>query len=439
MTDPFNLSGYADTREFIAQRSHRGRYQTFTLALPISVLTTLVPTPDPKQRFEDNRQVNESHARAFGKYWRENEMWITPPILLDTALDLQQSYSEIGQTGTLTVGKIALPYDSDRQLRILDGQHRILGWTLIAKTIGDELSRARDQLLENQRLENEVGIQDWQLKVQRLDAERRRLREEHITVEVLVGVTSEQHKKFFVDIAVHAKGISKSRTASFNQERMMSRIGLHVSQSHDLLKGMVDEERDRVMGSNENFISLKNAIELCRESTWGVPSRWTDKRENLNSEEKLSHLAMGFFDSLERGLATMADLRNRDITPAILRQRSMLGSVSMLRVLAGVHAEVVVVGTTANTPEIDSEGRRLFEAFLKTLEPFLEFDRRADGSAVLHHAWIEHSATAQFYADPGAKAPSGRPQAMREFVGVLSEWARRGEVFPAEAEAGAVL
>jgi len=435
MTEPFMLSGYSDTREFIAQRSHRGDYQTFTLALPISVLTTLVPTPDPQHRFEDNRQVNEAHARAFGKYWRANRMWITPPILLDTALNLNSSYEEISSVGSLTIGKIALPYDSDRQLRILDGQHRILGWDLISKTIASELAQARDSLLESQRLQNEIGIDSDQKRVNTLEAERRRLREEHITVEVLVGVTSEQHKKFFVDIAVHAKGISKSRTASFNQERMMSRIGLSVGQSHDLLRDLVDEERDRVVGTNRHFISLKNAIELCRESTWGVPSRWTDKRENLNSEDKLTYLASAFFDDLQQHAPLLQEMADRKVTPAKVRERSMLGSVSMLRVLAGVYAATAISGAATNEPELNPEGRRRFGALLALLVPVMDYVRGSDGGLVLNSVWSEHADTSKFFADAGAKSPSGRPQAMKEFVALLTDWAHRGVIFPPDDDA----
>lgn len=436
MSNPFALSGYSETREFIAQRSHRGEYQTFTLALPIAVLTTLVPTPDPNNRAEDNRVVNEAHAREFGRYWRSNKMWITPPILLDTALDLNTGYAEIGTAGSLTVGKIELPYDSDRQLRILDGQHRILGWTLITKTIGDELAKARDSLLESQRLENLDSVQVDQATVARLDDERRRLRDEHITVEILVGVTAEQHRKFFVDIAVNAKGISKSRTASFNQERMMSRLGLYVADTHALLKGRVDEERDRVGGTSDELISLKNAIELCRESTWGVPSRWTDNREKLNSEEKLKALSLLFIDALCEGSATLSQVRDGDLSPAWLRQNSMLGSTSMLRILAGVHAATAIVGASENSPGIDPHGRERFIGLLKSLDGTFMYERTEGGELALRSNWSDFPATAKFFADAGAKAPSGRPQAMKEFVALLASWAESGRVFTSSTGEG---
>jgi len=434
MSNQFALSGYSETREFIAQRSHRGKYQTFTLALPIAVLTTLVPTPDPKSRAEDNRVVNEAHAREFGRYWRANKMWITPPILLDTALDLNAGYVEIGNAGSLTIGKIELPYDSDRQLRILDGQHRILGWTSIAKTIGDELSKARDALLESKRLENPEAVQVASDTVSRLEDERRRLRDEHITVEILVGVTAERHRKFFVDIAVNAKGISKSRTASFNQERMMSRIGLHVSSTHPLLNGRVDEERDRVGGASSELISLKNAIELCRESTWGVPSRWTDRREHLNSEEKLKALSIAFLDSLCEGSATLASVRDSDMSPSQLRQTSMLGSTSMLRILAGVRAALAIQGASDNQPELVPEGESEFVWLLDSLESAFTYRRGGDGKSELPVIWRESEQTSRFFVDEGAKTPSGRPQAMKEFVTLLVGWARAGEIFPQSSE-----
>ena len=65
------LSGYDDRKQLLAQRFTRDGKSLFVVALPIHLVATHLPVPDPNQPFEGNRRVNETHATKFGEYWRE--------------------------------------------------------------------------------------------------------------------------------------------------------------------------------------------------------------------------------------------------------------------------------------------------------------------------------------------------------------------------------
>jgi len=422
--ETLSLSGYSQDLEFLAQRTHRGQYQSFTMAVPIGVLTKIAPIPDPASPFPDNRKVNEAHAKKFALYWRSRKNWIAPPILLDTSLDLNTSYEARLNAGALNVGTLTMPYNARDHLRILDGQHRILGWVIAAKELATEVRDARDKLLESRNASNDEGVAVFSDKVARLEESLRRLETEHIAVEILVGVTTEQHKKFFVDIAKNALGISKSRTAAFDQERMMSRIGLHAAQNHPLLASRVDEERDIVALRADYLMSLKNVIELARESTWGVPSRWTDNREKFNDESRLTNLAMQFFTTMCDAFSDLAEVRDGALHPAKLRSTSLLGSVSFMRVLAGTYAALAITGTKENEPKRVDEGVAKFLELAGAIEPHLRFITTESGTR-LPDAWLA-SAAAAFFPNPESKAPVARSQDMRAFVELMTAWGEQG-------------
>lgn len=82
--DEIQLSGYEDSKQLMAQRYNRGGKSLFIIALPLHLISTHMPVPDPDQPFEGNRRVDTKHASDFARYWRTNVRWATPPLLLST-------------------------------------------------------------------------------------------------------------------------------------------------------------------------------------------------------------------------------------------------------------------------------------------------------------------------------------------------------------------
>ena len=89
MTDRTGLgvySGFTPTQDFPAYRSKRSGKYVYTFGLSIRLLTEVCPIPEPQTPFVDNRRIDESRAKAFGKYWAgKPSEWAVPPLLLDTA------------------------------------------------------------------------------------------------------------------------------------------------------------------------------------------------------------------------------------------------------------------------------------------------------------------------------------------------------------------
>src|SRR4051812_50038794 len=84
-----NLSGYSDTRDLLATRYNRGATRSIlNIALPLHLIPSHLPKPDPDEPFEGNRRVDLAHARKFARYWRGDKNRTAPPPLLDTKAEI---------------------------------------------------------------------------------------------------------------------------------------------------------------------------------------------------------------------------------------------------------------------------------------------------------------------------------------------------------------
>ena len=120
----------------LAQRFERAGTLVYTVAVPVGELGHILPIPDPDTPAPGNRGVSRPYARGFADYWCENSSWIAPPILVDTPYSLNQYFEPLAAAGAIVAGKIYLPSPQDSGLQILDGQHRVLGWDMIAMSSG---------------------------------------------------------------------------------------------------------------------------------------------------------------------------------------------------------------------------------------------------------------------------------------------------------------
>src|SRR5690606_13524325 len=176
----------------LAQRFERAGTLVYTVAVPVGELGHILPIPDPDTPAPGNRRVSRPHARGFADYWCENSSWIAPPILVDTPYSLNQYFEPLAAAGAIVAGKIHLPSPQDSGLQILDGQHRVLGWDMVAMSSG-------------------------------AGASGEPLRHECVRVEILERVDLEEHQQYFFDFASNAKGITKSVTAGFDKRNMLHR------------------------------------------------------------------------------------------------------------------------------------------------------------------------------------------------------------------------
>ena len=123
-----------------------------------------------------------------------------------------------------------------------------------------------------------------------------------------------------------------------------------------------------------------------------------------------------FFELLLGTFPQLQDLDAEEISPIELREKDMITSATVLRVLAGVfHALAVDISDESN-PKVDKKGlekaRELFEAL--SGHTGLPLDTR----------WLDTG----FFPE-NAKAPSSRAQDLRGLTNLLVQWALQGEIF----------
>ena len=414
--EQLTLSGYDDRKDLLAQRYNRAGKSLFVIALPLHLIATHLPIPDPAKPFEGNRTVNVKHATEFGQYWRDHTKWATPPLLLDTTFPLAKDYEPRAAVAGVEFGVVKLPHNSAAELQILDGQHRILGWTIVASRIVEESRAAREKLLRARENDDPLSIQVAEATVATLTALQERLRKEYVTVEILEGVSLDDHKQYFHDIAVNAKGITKSLTTSFDRRSLINRVAVELAGQHPLLQNQVDFETDRVAGRNENFVSGRNVADLIRAVTVGIGGQLTRRKEDALKEGTVQQMVEQFLDALAESFPDLGAVAAGDLHPVDLRDKSLLGSPTVLRTLAGAYHLLAVDKRDEENPYVatvgDGKARRLFEGLS---------DRMA---LPIEDAWFATG----FFPERSSKAPSSRSQDLKGLTALLAQWGTDGHV-----------
>ncbi|WP_051681729.1 sigma-70 family RNA polymerase sigma factor [Cellulomonas sp. HZM] len=361
--------------ELLAQRFERAGTRLYTVAVPLARLADVLPIPDPDEPFTGNRRVSLRHATEFADYWLANRRWVAPPLLTDTPEVLDPWFEPISQSGGLIAGILRLPGPSASGLQILDGQHRTLGWHLLSGHVGEH---------------------------------HERLSAESVTVEILEGVGIEEHKQYFFDIAANAKGISKSLSAGFDKRAPIHRAARRLAEEHPLLAGRVDFENDRVAAKRFTLLSLQNVVDVVTAAVLGINGWVTTERARSLDDAAAHALGELFLDALVVGFDDLADVAEDQLTPSELRQSSLLGSVTMLRVLAGSFHVLAVQGEASRAGG-DAEVRRVFALLAPHMQlPLSEF-------------WWASNA----FSSRDARAPLARRQDLTALVAFVGRVARQ--------------
>lgn len=398
------VTGYDTDVRFFATRYWQGGRRVFSLDLSLDQVAGLLPVPDPTNPTEGNRRVKESHAQAFGEYVRTKEEWCAPALVLRAPDIFEFEVRE--SIGGTEFGVMSFPRLAGSDLRILDGQHRILGIHLALKAIGAELEKARSGLAAAKRTDALPAVlQQYQDQIKELNEQRARFGRERSTLQIFVEDDQVAFKQMFFDIADNALGITSSVRARFDSRKVVNR-SLEDVMKHSLLKHRVDFEQDRIGRGNRNLMGAKHVAEIVRTLAVGLEGRIGKRLEDELREDALVQTTNAFLDSLLSAFPPLADVADEDITPEDLRKSSLLGSTVMLRVLAGVYEQLV------HQQKWDDEA--VTEFFVK-LEPYMPGPIRA-GSI-----WLEHVGDDVF--SEGAFAPRSRRQDLKVLRDAIYGWA----------------
>jgi hypothetical protein len=400
MTD---VTGYDADERFYATRYRQGERVVFSLDLSLTQIASLIPPPKAGQAAEGNRMVKEAHAKAFGDYVREKTDWVAPALVL-RAPDIFKF--DVRETiGGTEFGVLAFPKMAATDLRILDGQHRILGIHLAIQGIANDIERARSAVAAAKRNGEPAVVVATQARVDELMAQRERFARERTSLQIFVEDDQQAYRQMFFDIADNALGITSSVRARFDSRKVVNR-SLEEVMKHALLKGRVDPEQDRIGRNNPNLIGAKQVAEIVRTLVVGIDGRIGRRLEDELTEDALVQKTNDFLDVLLESFPPLAAVADGELAPEDLRRGNMLGSTVMLRVLAGVYAELT--------------DRHAFEDE-DVVEYFSRLAPHMDGPATESGIWIEHMDEDVFAV--GSLAPRSRRQDLKELRDTLVKWA----------------
>ncbi|MCH9729514.1 MAG: hypothetical protein K0U84_07535 [Actinomycetia bacterium] len=380
-------------------RSQQGARTVYTLRVPLSDLSVILPLPDPEHPDEDNRRVDVRHAKDFATYLNNNEDWVAPTLLARDSGGCR--FDEVdGTDGKL--GYLEVPWSTGAltPLTTIDGQHRILGVDMEIKALTEQINKlGRDK----ERARAEAKIAALAEEIERLTDRLQRLEQEAVGLEIYVEPDSDKAKQMFVDVADNAKGISRALTARFDSSKIANRT-LDRVMTHALLLGRVDLEQDRMTLKNPNLMGAKHVADLTRAVAVGVSGRIGRKRENELDDATIIENVHSFLGCITDGFSDLSAVAEGALTAQQMRRDSLLGSTGMLRVLAGVWHDL-------HAKEVDDD---------EITEFFRKLDKHTAAPVGDQSIWRVTEAADDF--EPNASAPIMRTQNLQHLAAVIAGW-----------------
>lgn len=394
------VTGYDTELKFLATRFKQGGRLNYSLVLSPLEIISLIPKPDPDTPTEGNRRIRPQHAAGFARYVRERPAWISPAVLLRAPSMF--NFEAMTEVTGREFGTIAFPRLSLMDIRIVDGQHRILGFHLTNEQIAIEMDKARSALASARRVDPRGGaVGVAQDRIAELDRQRKRLSDEAITVQIMVEENATAYKQAFYDIAANQVGITASVNARFDSTKVVNRA-LEQVLEHPLLHNRTDPERDRVGRGSPYLMGAKHVAEMVRSVQVGLDGRVSRRQDMEWKEQDVAARAARFLDLTVDAFPPLQAIVAGQIMPDDLRKTSLLGSVLMMRILAGVYFEL-----TTNHAFSDA----MVKDFFATLAPHMV------GPVYPQSVWMTEVNNGAF--SEGAMAPNGRRQDLKTVKNAL--------------------
>ena len=408
--------------QLVAQRISYGSRESLLLSLSINDALNIVEIPDPNLPFPGNRRVSKKHAIEFGNYWESAvDSWIVPPLLLDCELDIERS--DIRLAGTNAMCNIDLNELRTSSLKILDGQHRILGWYLKRVEIDEKIADETNSYNKAVFSKNNALIKRCENQLTVLRMTKDRFESEKVALNILDSLNHKMHQQFFVDIARNALGINKTVQAKFDSASVINRVSQNLIKSHELLMDRVDLEKTSCSGTNKNLLSVVNVSDIVRHCSFGINARVTLKREDIFTDNDVQSVANEFLDIMVRSVSALKRVEEGIYPPSALRKENLIGSGTIWRCLAGAFNRICVMRDEQNgTLKVNANGKKRFEKLVTQLSNQLLLP--------INRHWF---ATGLFPTKTST-APSSRSQDLETLVSLLVLWAESGELFSSKSK-----
>lgn len=394
------VTGYDPELKFYATKYRQGGRIVFSLDLSLAQIASLLPAPDPKVTAAGNRAIRVPHAASFATYVRTRHDWVIPAIVLRAPAMFD--FEELTSIEGAEFGIISFPRLAQTDLRILDGQHRILGIHMAIKGIADDLDKARSAMATARKDDsNEAVINMFKEQIDELTGQRQRFDLERVSIQIFVEDEQSAFHQMFYDITDNALGIPGSVRVRFDTKKVVNRV-LQSAMLHPLLVGRVEMERDRLGRSNSNLLSAKHVADIVRNLAVGLVGGVTRRLEAELSENDMLSTTYEFLDLMLTAFPQLQQVAEDELSPNDLRSKSMLGSPVTWGVLAGVYYELRQQGV----------GQTKIIRYFKRLNQYL--------SAPATARWVEEIGGNLFFE--GGLAPTSRRQDLKQYKDTLVKW-----------------
>ena len=409
--------------------SKQGPFIRYSLVMPPGVLIRSTKTPDPDQPFPGNRKVERGRAQKFADYLKVNAQsahgWTCPPHQLrahPSDIEFKKWVQE--QTGLAIVA-----IEKFRNWDIQDGQHRILGFNLFNDQMQQRVDDLRKLVTKSERNGDEPEVtKKLKRELRDADTTRRAILEDSMVEVVIVVAEESAHRQMFADIAMHAKGINPDFATVLDQRDPVHRIATDLMAGYSPLDGMVnDGQAGRTSSKSEHLFGAKSLADLCHGVIVGPGRVGKRVRDEIERNERLwADRIKDFLNALFESFPDLQRLRRDEIDAPTLRSESLLGSATMLRVLAIAWHELAY-------SEEDAKSVGEIKAFFAELEPHMRCFEDVEvenskgetitrkGLSATHPLW---GPTGMF--QHGNRAPSARQGDVNQFGRTVAGWGRKG-------------
>ncbi len=405
LTDIPEASGYGTDISYYATRYKQGGRTVYALDLSLEQIRSLIPRPNPDAPAYGNRPIRLKHADDFAKYIRQQPEWVIPALLLRAPSIFK--FESATQVHGTEFGVLSFPRLAVNDVKILDGQHRTLGFYLANESIERDLDKARSTLAAARRQDPEGSTTGYaQQAVNDLLGQRERLSGERVSLQIFIEDDPKAFKQMFFDIADNAEGISASIKAQFDTRKVVNRA-LELVLEHPMLKDRVDMNKDRLGKGSQWLMTAKHVREIVQASVVGLEGRVGKRVEAELDETKVSRTTRDFLDMATASFPALQALTLGQITTEGLRRTSLTDSVLMLRVLASLYHEL----RSSDHSWSDAQVQEFFTA----LAPHMD--------APVHEntIWILDTPPGSFTV--GQTSPSGRRQELKALHQTMLGWA----------------
>lgn len=362
------------TLEFDSIHFTQGGRDVYVAKTRVGDLLNLVPERDNPEVISDaNRRLYPAHAREFGDYMWETPDWLSGVLMVGvTAAEFKP-----GRGGSSN-GRVILPDGAG--VHLFDGQHRVEGLRRRLQAETAALAAMREAEVDSLEIED---------KAQHIIE----LNESVIPVAFYVESRLTALQQMYSDIS-HVKPPDAITTARFDTRDAFNVSARALSESHPLLSGRVEMERNTVSAKSEKLLTLNQLSTILRICWYGS----TRIRGEMPAAADVTERGALFFDTMTAAYPTLKSVAESKSDALSARERGdLVVGVTMLKVYAQAWHDLVFVK--------DEEPEKVLAYF------------RGIPTAV-----VEDSPWTRAGMPLGAKAPLGRAQVDAAYDAVMAEF-----------------